>query len=566
MKRTSVSRFVVVPAAVVVALAVELALEPASTPGFAAGEPVSLDVVVTDAKSRPLLDLRPADFELIDSGEPRSVDAVRPQPGGPRVFGVFLDEFHVQAGGPSTRARGALLNVVDTQLRDGDSVAIVKPLDPLHAIAFTQDRNLVRQVIASFEGHAGDYTPRSDFERNFMSRDPKTADLARAQVVSAALIALARRLGEHDGRKALVFISEGFRPAQPRAIAYAANRNHVAIHPIDPSPEPSDDDAMLRALADQTAGYASINEGDLSSAFTQVTTDLDHHFILTFASQGPDDGRFHPVQVRVKKAGATTRARSGYWTVDAALAAAIAKANDPKPALPFRPSRSSPYIRPWIGMSRGADGLTRVTVTWEPGAAPPRNQRVIGVALKAFGSDGKIIFEQRLGPGDTERATFDAAPGLIAIEMAIQASSGAALDTDYRGVSVPNLQVKKPTIATPQLMRTRNARQFHDVSQDPNAVPTAARSFSRTERLLVRVPAYSAGNTQPIVTARLLNRRGTTMRELPPVAGPLAPGLVQFDLMLASLAPDEYRLELSAANPAGPRDEVKEILMFRVTD
>jgi hypothetical protein len=205
-------------------------------------------------------------------------------------------------------------------------------------------------------------------------------------------------------------------------------------------------------------------------------------------------------------------------------------------------------------------------VTWEPGAAPPRNQRVIGVALKAISSDGKVIFERRLGPGDTERATFDAPPGHIAIEMVIQTSSGAALDTDYRGVSVPNLQVTKPTIATPQLLRTRNARQFHDLSQDPDAVPSAARSFSRTERLLVRVPAYSAGNTQPIVTARLLNRRGTSMRDLPLVAGPLAPGLVQFDLMLASLAPDEYRLELSATNPSGPRDEAKDVLIFRVTD
>ena len=44
--------------------------------------------------------------------------------------------------------------------------------------------------------------------------------------------------------------------------------------------------------------------------------------------------------------------------------------------LPFRPSHSSPYIRPWIGMSRGPNGLTSVTVTWEAGEAPPRNQRV----------------------------------------------------------------------------------------------------------------------------------------------------------------------------------------------
>jgi hypothetical protein len=297
-----------------------------------------------------------------------------------------------------------------------------------------------------------------------------------------------------------------------------------------------------------------------------VTTDLDHHLIVTFKSDSPEDGRFHPVQVRVKRPGAQIRARTGYWTVDAALEAAVARANAPRATVPYRVSRSSPYIRPWIGMSRGAGGLTRVTVTWEPGTAPPRNQRVVGVELKAMASDGKVIFEQRLGPGDTERAEFDAPPGSIAIEMAIQSSTGAALDTDYRAISVPNLRVTKPTFATPQVLRTRYARQFAEVSQDPEAVPSAARSFSRTERLLVRVPAYGAGETQLVVTARLLNRRGTTMRELQTVAGPLAPHLVQFDLPLASLAPDEYRVELAATNPTGPRDEVKELLNFRVTD
>jgi hypothetical protein len=105
------------------------------------------------------------------------------------------------------------------------------------------------------------------------------------------------------------------------------------------------------------------------------------------------------------------------------------------------------------------------------------------------------------------------------------------------------------------------------VSQNPDAAPSAARSFSRTERLLVRVPAYGAGNTQPVVTARLLNRRGVTMRELPSVDTPAAAaGVAQFDLPLASLAPDEYRLELDASNASEPREEVKEILVFRVTD
>jgi VWFA-related protein len=533
----------------------------------AADDIVTLDVVITDAKSRPVKDLRPDDVEVMDAGDARPVDAVRLQSGGGRVIGILLDEFHVQAGDATLRARAALTRLVDTHLRDGDMVALVKPLDPLHAITFTQDRALVRKVIAAFEGHAGDYTPRSDFERNFMSRDPKTAEATRAQVVAAALQSLARRLGEQQpGRKALIFVSEGFRPPQPRAIVYAANRNGVALYAVDPNPESADDESMLRSIAEQTGGHASVNETELAPAFAQAIADLDHYFVLSFTRMGPADGRFHPVQVHIKRAGVHARSRSGYWAPDAALAASIAKAAAPRNALPFRPSHSSPYIRPWIGMSRGPDGMTSVTVTWESGATPPRNQRIASILVKATANDGTVLFENRIGAGDVDRATFNAPPGFVALEMAIQSSSGAALDTDYRGISVPNLQVTRPTFATPQVLRTRTARDFADISQKADAIPVASRTFSRTERLLIRVPVYGPGDSAPNVTARLLNRRGTPMRRLGVITAPLPAGTIQFDLPLASLAPDEYRVELTAANPTGPKDEAKEMIAFRVTN
>ena len=533
----------------------------------APAEPVTLDVVVTDAKSRPVKNVGPDDLELTVAGEPLRVDAVRLESGGGRIIGIFLDEFHVRAGDATLRARAALTRLVDTGLRDGDTVALVKPLDPLHAITFTQDRALIRSVIAAFEGHAGDYTPRTEFERNFMTRDPKTAEATRAQVVSAALQSLARRLGEQrPGRKALIYVSEGFKPAQPRAIVYAANRNEVSFYPLDPSPEPADDESLLRSIAEQTGGAASINEGDLAPAITQALADLDQYFVISFTPAASGDGRYHAVQVRLKRPGTVTRSRSGYWAPDTALAAALAKAASTPPTVAFRPSRSSPYIRQWVGMSRGPDGLTSVMVTWEPGAEPPRNQRIASVVLKATANDGKLLFERRVGAGDVDRATFNAPPGYIALEMALQSSSGTSLDTDYRGISVPNLRVSRPTLATPQVLRTRTARSFTETSQNAEAIPVASRTFSRTERLLIRVPAYGPNNIAPIVTARLLNRRGTPMRQLEVVEAALPAGIVQFDLPLASLAPDEYRVELAAANPTGNRDEAKELVPIRVTN
>ena len=539
-------------------------VEPASTTGESGV--VRVDVVVTDVKSKPVANLQLADFELVDAGEVRSLDSARLHAGAQRIVGIFFDEYHLTAGDHTTRARAALTRLVNGMLRDGDTVAIMKPLDPLIGITLTQDRGAVVEAISKFDGRRGDYASRSKFEEEFISRDPRTADGVRAQVVTSALQALAAKLGDATAdRRALIVVSEGFASATARAIAHAANRHNVAIYIVDPNSQTEETEGTLQMLAEQTGGVAFLNQADLVPALSRVVADLDSYYVLEYKTPAPD-GKFHPLQVRVKRTGAHTRTRAGYWAANPAPPAAARGASAARGTLPFRPSHSSPYIRPWIGMSRGPSGTTSVIITWEPGAVPPRNQRVASVVVKATNPDGETLFEERIGPGDVERASFNAPPGLMALEMTIQSSSGARLDTDYRGVSVPNLQVTRPTFATPQVLRTRTARNFAEASANADALPVASRTFSRAERLLVRIPVYGPGDSVPDVTATLLNRRGLPMRTLERVPADLPAGLVQFDLPLSSLAPDEYRVELVAANQAGPRDETREIVVFRITN
>ena len=54
------------------------------------------------------------------------------------------------------------------------------------------------------------------------------------------------------------------------------------------------------------------------------------------------------------------------------------------------------------------------------------------------------------------------------------------------------------------------------------------------------------------------------MRQLVRVPAELPPGILQFDLPLSSLAPDEYRVELVAADDRGSRDEAREVVVFRI--
>jgi len=146
--------------------------------------------------------------------------------------------------------------------------------------------------------------------------------------------------------------------------------------------------------------------------------------------------------------------------------------------------------------------------------------------------------------------------------MTIRGLDGKTLDSDYRGMDVPSLREARATIATPQIVRTRTARDFVAASTSLDAIPAAAREFSRTERLLVRVPVYSSDAATPAVTATLLNPVGNPMRTLSQLPGP-GPNLVQFDLPLASLPPNDYRLEIDAVGAAG---QARTVIVFRVTN
>ena len=87
----------------------------------------------------------------------------------------------------------------------------------------------------------------------------------------------------------------------------------------------------------------------------------------------------------------------------------------------------------------------------------------------------------------------------------------------------------------------------------------ATTSFSRGERLLIRFDAYTAGGPRPDVTAKLLNRTGVAMADVPVQAADGKP--FQIDFPLASLAAGEYLIQIEAKTPAG---SAQHVLAFKV--
>ena len=135
-----------------------------------------------------------------------------------------------------------------------------------------------------------------------------------------------------------------------------------------------------------------------------------------------------------------------------------------------------------------------------------------------------------------------------------------AIDTDDREVTVPDMTAAELAMATPKVFVARTARDFQLIRKDPAAVPTASREFRRTDRLVVRVEAYAPGNQTATIVARLLNKQGSKLADVPVTALPGEPNLI--DLSLAALAPSEYLLELSAT--AEGQEPHKELIAFRV--
>ncbi len=159
----------------------------------------------------------------------------------------------------------------------------------------------------------------------------------------------------------------------------------------------------------------------------------------------------------------------------------------------------------------------------------------------------------------SERAEFDAPSGRVQLDMTILGMAGQKLDYDARDLDIPMMKGAVPLLLPAIVISTQSAREFRAVAADVDASPDPSRQFRRTDRLVIRVPAY-AGGAPVRVTGRLLNRLAQPMRDLD--ALPDAGGITQFDLPLAPLAPGDYYLQFSVPGPGAPIDQR---IQFRIT-
>ena len=548
----------------------------------AAPDGVRISTLVTDRQGKAVPGLTIKDFELREDGVVQkllSVDARKP---APRRLAIILDEFHV-SGDDSALVRDAVGKFVDEQVRADDSLIVLKPLDPLTSIDLNQDRARARAAIAGFEGRNGNFEPRNALEEQTMGRAPALVEAGRAQVVLSALRALASQMGAKPGRSAIFVVSQGFMPQRrsftsrglPDAgiVERFANRYDVPIYAFDPraSFDASNESAVILGQLVAETGGTLARGADLAGNLARASREVDSGYVLTYEPAHGDDGKYHPVTVTVVRREADARTRAGYVSQPSAeMRRAMEDAMHSGPILPTRLLRRSPLIDVWSGVTRISSGQGRFVVTWEPGHSLSSTARASAsrVQLTATTKDGKVLYEGMLAPvrigeapdgANADRAEFDAPTGRVQIDMTILGIRGEKLDVDARDVEVPALKGTAPLMLPAILIATQSAREFRQVSGDVNAAPDPSRSFRRTERLVIRVPAY-AGATPVAVTARLLNRLAQPISTLDAVPGD--GDVTQFDLPLAPLAPGDYYLLFSVPGPSGTVDQR---VGFRIT-
>jgi hypothetical protein len=354
----------------------------------------------------------------------------------------------------------------------------------------------------------------------------------------------------------------------------------------------------LRILSENTDGRAIVNRNDIAVGMKQIIRDASGYYLLGYTStEAPTDGRFHEIKVRVTRRNVDVRARKGYfaYTVeDARRANAPPTPSAPSPVTAALNAIAEPArgraARFWIGTAK-ADNGARVTFAWEPMAMDAGQGRggaensAARVMLTATAPDGRPIFRGRVpeegatpasggaspapAPAGAQAGTaalpagasttFDAQPGQLQLRMVVENSRGQVMDSATQELTVPDFAKTQVTLSTPRLFRGRTVRDLQALKANPAAAPAVDRVFSRSERVLVRVEGYSADGAAPAITARLLNRGGTSMAEMPVQSA--APGAGEMEIGLAALAAGDYVIEINASTPTGA---AQELVAFKV--
>jgi VWFA-related protein len=394
-----------------------------------------------------------ADFQYVSVPvETRTVDVKAPRPPEPdvatnipaapdsRLFVMVIDDLHIIES-----------EIIAVKKVMTDFIAALSPEDEVAMVFvgrsdlsqnFTRDAGRLLKAVDKVRDALGfglDALARGPSpEPGAMGAPNKTAlNYARsaAQVLRNVATSLS---GSGHSRRAIVFVSSGS-VLDPRmktnedkllaiellhddlAAAYeAARRANVPIYTLDPRGQVLPEDAVrggisrlpsfdarsrliqniktqqdgLSEVAINTGGRAFLNQSDLTRAVREIVRENGSYYVLGFYPNPLDrDGKFHDIDVKVKRPGLRVRARQGY------VAAAPGPVSvETKPALDQAMSAGvnvsglslRAIVAPVAASPKGMTSAVTIEVTYPVPEASRRISDDLRISVLALDVEGKV--------------------------------------------------------------------------------------------------------------------------------------------------------------------------------
>jgi Ca-activated chloride channel family protein len=262
-------------------------------------ESVPVYVTVIDSEKRLVPDLAMEDFEILDNGKPQTVNVFENKP-TPITVTVMIDTSGSMTGSLDLVKQGAEQFVL--RLLPGDQAQVGEFNDKIrfHPGTFIDDRDRLVYLLKN------------------------ELDFGNPTRLWDAVDESIDRLDPMDGRKVVLAFTDGDDTDSKVGLNHVMDRaraKDVMLYGIGLVNEyfdgqrrvRSQPDRGLKRLAEDTGGgYFELKKAiDLGAAFTRIAQELHSQYVLGFSPETMD-GKTHKLDVRVKRAGMTARARKTY--------------------------------------------------------------------------------------------------------------------------------------------------------------------------------------------------------------------------------------------------------------
>ncbi|OFW29626.1 MAG: hypothetical protein A3H97_01665 [Acidobacteria bacterium RIFCSPLOWO2_02_FULL_65_29] len=503
-----------------------------------------------------------------------------------RIYVMILDDVHVDVL-RSSRVKAAARQFIQRSLGANDIMAIVHAGGRTDASQeFTSNRRLLLASVDKFMGTKLESITLARSAEYFRQAgtgildnripDPYEQERAyKAQQTLRLLQDVAEWFsGVRGRRKTILFVSEGIdydisdvirqfdSPGNAassiiddiRQTISATARSNVSIYGIDPRGLSSlSDDTIgvtaladqadaslgigqsslrnelqmsqdsLRALADETGGFAALNTNQFATAFDRIVSDNSTYYVLAYyPPTDKRDGKFHRIDVRVTRPGLTVRARRGYMSPKPKAPAKTTGKDAPSPEIsealqsPLKVSGLTMrmFAAPFKGVAPNASVLLGVEVAGRDLTLQPNGK--LEVSYLAVDAKGKThgfqnnSLTMNLKPETRARVQqtgfrilnrIDLPPGRYQLRVATHDTGGKVgsvlfdLDVpDYSKLRFGMSGIVLTSLSGGSMVTAKADDQLRAVLPAP---PVAQRAFSQNDEVAVFAEIYDDGTAPP---------------------------------------------------------------------